>query len=114
MREKVARRYNDAFHKSNKIQAPLVIEGAQSTWAQYTIQISDRDRFQSELRSEGVPTAVYYPTPLSRQKGYKSYRSAPTPISEKICDRVISLPMHPDLDTETQDRIIAAVLAHLR
>jgi dTDP-4-amino-4,6-dideoxygalactose transaminase len=110
MREKVARRYNDAFRESNKILVPHMIEGAQSTWAQYTIQVSGRDGFQSELRSKGVPTAVYYPTPLSRQKGYTSYLSMPTPISEKICNRVISLPMYPDLDAETQDHIIEAVL----
>jgi dTDP-4-amino-4,6-dideoxygalactose transaminase len=90
---------------------PRVIDGAQSTWAQYTIQVPDRDRLQSALKAKGIPTAVYYPIPLSQQKGYKHYPSAPTPVSEKIAKTVISLPMHPYLDAATQDRVIEAVLA---
>jgi dTDP-4-amino-4,6-dideoxygalactose transaminase len=110
MREAVARRYNEAFRASNKIREPRVIEGAQSTWAQYTLQVPDRAKFQADMKAAGVPTAVYYPIPLSKQKGYKHYPSAPTPVSERICDTVVSLPMHPDMDIATQDRVIAAVL----
>ena len=111
LREAIARRYSAAFRASNRIVVPRVIDGAQSTWAQYTIQVPDRDRLQSALKAKGIPTAVYYPIPLSQQKGYKHYPSAPTPVSEKIANTVISLPMHPYLDAATQDRVIAAVLA---
>jgi len=111
MREAVAQRYSNAFRASNRIVVPRVIEGAQSTWAQYTIQVPNRDKVQADLKAQGIPTAVYYPIPLSAQKGYKQYPSAPTPVSDKICKTVISLPMHPDLDHTTQDRVIAAVLS---
>ncbi len=111
MREAVARRYNKAFGSSNRIGVPHVIAGAQSTWAQYTIQVPDRDKLQADLKAAGVPTAVYYPIPLSRQKGYAQFPSAPTPVSERISQTVVSLPMYPDLDVDTQDRVIAAVLA---
>jgi dTDP-4-amino-4,6-dideoxygalactose transaminase len=111
MRNVVARRYNEAFRASNKIRAPHVIDGAQSTWAQYTIQVPDREKFQADLKAAGVPTAVYYPIPLSCQKGYQHFPSAPTAVSERIGKTVVSLPMHPDMDTATQDRVIAAVLA---
>ncbi len=111
MRETVAKRYSNAFRASNRIIVPRVIDGAQSTWAQYTIQVPDRDKLQADLKAQGIPTAVYYPIPLSAQKGYKQYPSVPTPISDKICKSVISLPMHPDMDAATQDRVIAAVLA---
>ncbi|MEJ0044116.1 MAG: DegT/DnrJ/EryC1/StrS family aminotransferase [Rhizomicrobium sp.] len=110
-RERIARRYNDALGKSNRIVAPAVIAGAQSTWAQYTIQVPDRDKLQSDLKAQGIPTAVYYPIPLSKQAGYRDFPGAPTPASERICGAVVSLPMHPYLDGETQERIIAAVLA---
>ena len=110
LREKVARRYNAALGKSNRIRVPTVIEGTQSTWAQYTIQVPDRAKFQADLKDKGIPTAVYYPIPMSAQKGYAQYPSAPVPAAEKIGKTVVSLPMHPYLDEATQDRIIAAVL----
>jgi len=111
LREAVAQRYNNAFRASNRIVAPRVIEGGQSTWAQYTIQVPDRAKLQADLKAKGIPSAVYYPIPLSAQKGYKHFPSAPTPVSDKICNTVISLPMHPYLDAATQDRIIETVLA---
>jgi len=110
MREKVAQRYSAAFRASNNIRVPYVIDGAKSTWAQYTIQVSHREKFQMRLKEKGVPTAIYYPTPLSQQKGYSKFPSAPTPVSDHISKTVISLPMHPDLDTATQDMIIEAAL----
>ena len=110
-RNDVARRYNQAFTGSNRIKTPVVIEGATSSWAQYTLQVSDRDGFQAGLKQAGVPTMVYYPIPLSRQPAYAHYPSVPTPVSEALSGHVVSLPMHPYLDEGTQQRIIAAVLA---
>lgn len=111
LREKIARRYTAAFRASNRIVAPRVIEGAQSTWAQYTIQVPDRAKVQAALKDRGVPSAVYYPIPLSSQKGYRHYPSAPTPVSERIAKTVLSIPMHPYLDAATQDRIVETILA---
>jgi dTDP-4-amino-4,6-dideoxygalactose transaminase len=110
-RNTVAKRYNDAFAASNRIVTPRVIEGATSTWAQYTLQVEDRAKFQADLKAAGVPTAVYYPIPLSKQVAYAHFPSAPTPVSEALSAKVVSLPMHPYMDEATQDRIIAAVLA---
>ena len=110
LRDAVAQRYSKAFRASNRIVVPRVIDGAQSTWAQYTIQVPDRDKLQTALKAKDIPTAVYYPIPLSQQKGYKHFPSAPTPVSEKISKTVVALPMHPYLDEATQDTIIAAVL----
>jgi dTDP-4-amino-4,6-dideoxygalactose transaminase len=110
LRDAVAKRYSDAFRASNRIVVPRVIDGAQSTWAQYTIQVPDRDKLQAALKAKGIPSAVYYPIPLSKQKGYAHFPSAPISVSEKISKTVISLPMHPYLDAATQDRVIAAVL----
>lgn len=109
-RNAVARRYNEAFKGSNRIVTPHVVEGAISTWAQYTLKVENRAKFQADLKAAGVPTAVYYPIPLSKQKAYAHFPGAPTPVSEALSQKVVSLPMHPYLDTATQDRIIAAVL----
>jgi dTDP-4-amino-4,6-dideoxygalactose transaminase len=111
LRNKVARRYNQAFAGFSRIVTPHVIEGATSTWAQYTLQVENRAKFQTDLKAAGVPTAVYYPIPLSKQKAYAHYPSAPIPVSEALAAKVVSLPMHPYLDEATQDRVVTAVLA---
>ena len=110
LRNKVASHYGAAFAGSNRIKAPVVIDGATSTWAQYTLQVEDRAKFQADMKAAGVPTAVYYPIPLSRQKAYAHFPGAPSPVSEALSKTVVSLPMHPYLDEATQAHIIAAVL----
>ena len=110
-RNVVAQRYTQAFAGSNRIKTPVVLEGVTSTWAQYTLQVADRARFQADLKQAGVPTMVYYPIPLSRQPAYAAYPGVATPVSEALCGHVVSLPMHPYLDEDAQDRVIDAVLA---
>lgn len=112
-REAVAHRYTQALGQSNRIRVPHIIDGAQSSWAQYTIQVEDREKLQADLKSQGIPTAVYYPIPLTVQKGYLDYPAAPTPTCDHLCRTVISLPMHPYLDAAVQDRIISAVLGSI-
>jgi len=110
-RNAVAQRYTSAFANSNRIKTPVVLEGVTSTWAQYTLQVADRARFQADLKQAGVPTMVYYPIPLSRQPAYAAYPGVATPVSEALCGHVVSLPMHPYLDEDAQNRVIDAVLA---
>jgi dTDP-4-amino-4,6-dideoxygalactose transaminase len=110
-RGRIAQRYNAGLGKSNRIRVPHLIDGVVSTWAQYTIQVPDRPKLQDDLKALGIPTAVYYPIPMSAQKGYAGYPSAPVPNAEKIGQHVVSLPFSPYLDAATQDTIINAVLA---
>lgn len=110
MRERIARRYSEGFARSNRIRVPHVIEGAQSTWAQYTIQVPERDRVKADLEAKGFPSQIYYLTPLSAQRGYDRFPSVPLPVSEALGHAVLSLPMHPYLDEPLQDRIIETVL----
>ena len=89
------------------------MDGASSVWAQYTLRIpgADRGAFQAALRDAGIPTAIYYPRPLHRQDAYGRYPVAGNglPVTDRLAHEVISLPMHPYLAEETQDRVIAAV-----
>jgi dTDP-4-amino-4,6-dideoxygalactose transaminase len=109
LRQKVASRYRASL--GNQVATPFVMAGAQSVWAQYTIQTARRDAVAASCKKAGVPTAIYYPLPLSRQTGYRDYPSAPlgTPVSARLAQEVVSLPMHPYLDEATQDRIVEAV-----
>ncbi|HWU26004.1 MAG TPA: DegT/DnrJ/EryC1/StrS family aminotransferase, partial [Rhizomicrobium sp.] len=109
LREKVASRYSKALGQLNAIRVPLATPGVQSTWAQYTIQVPERDRLADDLKAKGIPTAVYYSIPLSEQRGYCHFPSAPVPVSTAISKTVISLPMHSYLDEATQDFIIESV-----
>ncbi len=92
--------------------APVVIEGGVSNWAQYTIEVPNRDGLMAYLRENGVPSAAYYPIPMHVQGPYLGFENTGygiLPITEHKADVVMSLPMHPYLDKETQDYIIAKI-----
>jgi dTDP-4-amino-4,6-dideoxygalactose transaminase len=109
-RQRIARRYSADL--ADVVTVPEVAQGSTSVWAQYTIRLpaGRRDGFASALKSQGIPTAIYYPIPLHRQEPYQRFPIAEggAPVSERLADEVISLPMHAYLDEATQDRIIAA------
>lgn len=107
MRNEIARTYNKIFKDCNYIRTPKIKDGIISTWAQYTLIINNRDEFQMKLRDIGIPSVIYYPKPLSQQPGYKNYPSisSGTPISERLCKEVLSLPMHPYLEKSTIEKI---------
>lgn len=112
-RNRVASRYFEALH--NIVTAPRVVDGNVSVWAQYTIRLPrgriSRDDFAAALKAQGVPTAIYYPKSMHQQTAYKHYPVADggLPVSEKLSDDVISLPMHAYLDQAAQERVIKAV-----
>jgi dTDP-4-amino-4,6-dideoxygalactose transaminase len=111
-RNKVAERY--ARGLGNVVTVPHLAKGCSSVWAQYTIRLPkgiDRDGFAAALKAQGIPTAIYYVKSMHQQTAYRNYPVAEggLPVSEKLSDDVISLPMHAYLDEPTQDRIIRAV-----
>jgi dTDP-4-amino-4,6-dideoxygalactose transaminase len=112
-RNRVARRYAQGFTRSNRIRVPAIVEGGLSTWAQYTLVLEDRQKIQAGLKAQGIPTVVYYPLPLHRQRAYSSYPLAPggLPVSDSLSKSVMSLPMHPYLADGDVDRIVEALLA---
>jgi len=83
-----------------------------SVYAQYTVMVENRAAVQAALQQVGIPTAVHYPVPLNEQPAYRHLSGeTPTPVSAWVADRVMSLPMSPDLTEEQQDRIVAALQA---
>ena len=85
---------------------------ATSVWAQYTIRTPARDQVCQTLAAANIPSAIYYPNTLPQQPAYKEFPvvAGGAPIAEALARDVVSVPMHPYLDAETQDRIITAVL----
>jgi len=115
-RNKAARRYNEGL--ADIAIVPTVPAGSTSVWAQYTIRVSGgrRDAVGAALKSEGIPTAIYYPIPLHRQQAYKHYPVGKGGVaaSDRLASEVISLPMHAYLDVATQDRVIDATRRALK
>jgi len=86
-------------------QLPTVHSDRTSVYAQYTVFVDNRDAVAKRLNEKGIPTAVHYPVPLHRQPAYKS-DDAGLAHSERVANRVVSLPMGPDLAIADQDRIV--------
>ena len=109
-RNEVAEHYNRRL--SSICKTPFVPQDQGSVWAQYTIQVSDRNKLKADLAAKGIPTAVFYPIPIHLSAAYKflGYKLGDFPNSEAASKHVISLPMHPYLDKETINYICDAVI----
>jgi dTDP-4-amino-4,6-dideoxygalactose transaminase len=110
LRQGVANRYAEGLVGSVK-SVPRVIDGGVSVWAQYVIEHENRDGLAAHLKTQGVPTAVYYPVPMHVQAPYAHFPQGPggLPVTQALAETVLALPMHPYMDEAVQRRIIDAV-----
>lgn len=94
-------------------EVPEVMPGNTHVYAQYTIRVPDRVKLAEGLSAAGIPTAVYYPKCLHEQPVFQGGgdRTGQFPNAEKASQTVLSLPMHPFLETSTQDTIIETLCA---
>ena len=106
------------------VKTPVIPEGFGSSWAQYTIQLPNkeqRDRLQAALKEKGIPTMVYYPKTMHRQTAFSNPSlSALHPslgydsrVADKLCDTVLSLPMHPYLEPSDIESICSTLISLL-
>ena len=107
-RQRVAETYTKLFNETGISTTPFIEAHNQSAWAQYTIQVDNRAEVQAKLQAEGIPTAVHYPIPLNKQPAVAD-ESVHLPIGDAVAERVMSLPMHPYLTIEAQEKIVAAL-----
>jgi UDP-2-acetamido-2-deoxy-ribo-hexuluronate aminotransferase len=113
-RGKIGARYSQLLAAAGKkLVTPFIESYNSSVYAQYTLLVNERDEICKKLNAAGIPTAVHYPVPLHMQPAFSAlgHREGDFPISESCAKRVMSLPMGPDLDETTQDKIINEVLA---
>lgn len=113
-RNTVADFYDKAFAGHPKLKIPSRAKHSTHVFHQYTLQLSgiDRAKLREQLAERGIASMIYYPIPLHKQKAFASERYANTkfPVTERLCDTVLSLPIHTEMDTETLQYITAAVL----
>ena len=133
---KVAAHYTELLHG---LATPVVPEGYRSSWAQYTVRFAsseERDSVRSALKAEGIPAMVYYPKPLHLQTAFADFSTRPSglgrndsvslssraesrnldlcPVATSLCERVLSLPMHPYMTDEDIKTVCGAIHKALR
>jgi len=111
LRQKAAQRYTELLTSHFSLLTPSVPEGLMSVWAQYSLLACDshiRKRVQDALAEAKIPTAIYYPKPLHLQQAFASlgYKQGDFPITEDCAARIFSLPMHPYLAPQEQEKIV--------
>ena len=108
-RQAVAQNYSREL--SRCVQVPETPEGYRSSWAVYTIRTPKRDQVRQRLQDSGIPTAVYYPSPLHRQPAFRDAWGAgkEMAVTDSLSREVISLPVHPYLGEQDQMKIVDAI-----
>ena len=113
---------NDAAEKYTEslqghVATPVVPEGFRSSWAQYTIRLENaelRDKVQAALKAAGIPAMVYYPRPMHAQTAFKALGfQRPCPNATTLCERVLSLPMHPYITDEDIKSVCQTIIEAL-
>ena len=114
-----AERYTSLLR--NIVATPVIPEGFRSSWAQYTLRLHDavqRDALQASLKAAGIPSMVYYPKPMHLQAAFNSVvpegAEGLCPIATSLCDRVLSIPIHPYLNNEDIDIVSKTIADTLR
>lgn len=108
----VAAIYTDRL--KDVVKTPVVAEGYYSSWAQYTIQLENkeqRDKLQEKLKEKGIPSMIYYPKPMHRQSAFADQHciSEDFIITESLCNRVLSLPIHSYLEEDSIVKVCESV-----
>lgn len=115
--QKIAAKYTEQL--KDVVKTPFVKEGFYSSWAQYTIQLSDkavRDGLQTYLKEQGLPSAVYYQKPMHKQAAFEknAYDDNDYPIANKLSETVLSLPFHPYMKEKEIILVTDTIKSYLR
>lgn len=117
-RQHIAQKYTEALSAlrgsagESIIQTPYIEPHNTSAWAQYTIQVVNREALQEQLKQAGIPTTVHYPIPLNKQPAVAD-ASVLLTVGDAVAQRVLSLPMSVDLRAQDQIQVVKALEAAL-
>jgi UDP-2-acetamido-2-deoxy-ribo-hexuluronate aminotransferase len=111
-RARIGTRYSEKISaQCPTLTVPYIDPKNTSVYAQYTVRSRNRDELVESLKLSGIPTAVHYPVPLHLQPAFAGSAAPSMPVAESSAQQVLSLPMHPYLDEQTQDRVVEALVA---
>jgi dTDP-4-amino-4,6-dideoxygalactose transaminase len=96
---------------SSFVQVPKVLEDRQHIYHQYTVKVNDRDRLQAHLKERGISSAVHYPRPLHLQPAfaYLGYKKGDFPMSERLSEEVLCLPIYPEMEEKEVEAVVEGV-----
>jgi len=113
-RQKVAKRYDESLGQLSGLIIPTRATYSTHVFNQYTCRIESgkRDELKESLQNKGIPTMVYYPVPVHLQDAYQvyGYKKGDFPVAERLCEEVISFPIHTEMKDEIQDYIIDNII----
>lgn len=117
-RRAVADRYDEAFAGLDNVTTPVRANNSTHVFHQYTLKLDNinRDEVREKLQKKGVPSMIYYPIPVHKQKAYTdaNYTNEMFAVTDKLCESVLSLPIHTEMDAEQQNYIIESFKESLK
>ncbi len=113
-RQTMANNYNLAFEDIDEIRIPKVISSSEHVYHQYTLRVLNgkRDQLKNYLNDLGIPSMIYYPIPIHKQKPYRNNQILEN--TDILSNEVISLPIHTELENSNQEYIIDNVIKYFK
>ncbi|SEM57337.1 dTDP-4-amino-4,6-dideoxygalactose transaminase [Chryseobacterium taichungense] len=109
IRKKIARKYNLKISNPKIILPANPVDENEHVWHVFVVRLQNRDKFQKYMTDNGIQTLIHYPIPPHKQQAYKDWNGLSFPISEKIHQEVLSLPISPVMTEEETDKVIEIV-----
>ena len=110
-RERAAEYKSLSGQNGNGIQLPFEPSWSRAVYHLYVVRVADREGLMAHLKDASIGTGIHYPIPLHLQKAYESmgYKTGDFPVTEKIAEQIVSLPMFPQLTKEQQGRVVEEI-----
>lgn len=113
LKDEVSKCYSEGLQHITNLKTPKTAKNSRSAWAQYTIRVEDRSSLQAYLKKYDIPTMVHYPIPTYKQSAYY-VKNLELLNTERLCESVLSLPMHPHLTHNEIEHIIETISSYYR
>jgi dTDP-4-amino-4,6-dideoxygalactose transaminase len=112
-RQEIADFYKNKLAQVNFLTIPSVLNNVTPVWHLYVVRVNDRSALQEKLTKKGVHTLIHYPIPPHLQPAYSDmdFKNGDFPISEKIHEEVLSLPIGPSMEIEHAKKVVEAILS---
>jgi UDP-2-acetamido-2-deoxy-ribo-hexuluronate aminotransferase len=105
-------RYHQLLEKLHTPIRPSESKWAKHTYNQYVIRLDNRDKIKDLMKTMGVPSMIYYPSPLHLQKAYSylGYKTGDFPVAEKLCHEVLAIPVHTEITLQEQEFVVNSLI----